>query len=106
MLEPGCFFVEKIFFVPVIEIILFVLLSMTMDAILGFDLFENYTYEIIRKHKEKEEIISSPINKSQALIKFEDLTTKNNEIYEYYIRFTDISSKETFESNHITLKSF
>lgn len=74
--------------------------------ILEFNLFENYTYEIIRKHKEKEEIISSPINKSQALIKFEDLTTKNNEIYEYYIRFTDISSKETFESNHITLKSF
>ena len=74
--------------------------------ILEFNSFENYKYEIIRKHKEKEEIISSPINKSQALIKFEDLTTKNNEIYEYYIRFTDISSKETFESNHITLKSF
>ena len=67
----------------------------------------NNTYNIIRKHKNKEEIISSLNNlKSDKLIKFEDISAKNNEIYEYFIEICEKSTTKKHYSNHIKLKSY
>jgi len=72
--------------------------------IIEFNLPKDFSYEIIRKHKEKEEILSSSFNGEN--IKFEDKTAITNEIYEYFARFCDFSTNELFESNHISLKSY
>ena len=71
--------------------------------ILEFETNQNYKYEIIRKKKNEEEIISSSSNDN--FVKFEDLTAKSSQIYEYYIKFYN-QENLLFESNHITLKSF
>lgn len=72
--------------------------------IIEFETSKEFSYEIIRKQKEKEEILSSSY--SNNLIKFEDQTASSDEIYEYFIRFKNLESSEINESNHITLKSF
>ena len=75
--------------------------------ILVFFVNPNNTYNIIRKHKNKEEIISSLNNlKSDKLIKFEDISAKNNEIYEYFIEICEKSTTKKHYSNHIKLKSY
>lgn len=72
--------------------------------IIEFKTNNNYSYEIIRKTTEKEEIIFS--SSSDKNVKFEDKTAKNNEIYEYFVKFCTFSNNEVFESNHIKLKTF
>lgn len=72
--------------------------------IIQFETNKNYSYQIIRKHKEEEEIISSSINND--IVRFEDVSAQINQIYEYFVRFCDLSSNIIIESNHITLKSF
>lgn len=72
--------------------------------LIEFETNKNFSYEIIRKQKEKEEIISSSI--SENIITFEDSSAISNEIYEYFIRFKNLTNNITTESNHITLKSF
>ena len=72
--------------------------------ILEFNTSKNYTYQIIRISNKKEEVISS--SNSDKNIKFEDISAKNNQIYEYFVRFCDFSNNIFFESNHIILKTF
>ena len=75
--------------------------------ILMFFASKNNTYNIIRKHKNKEEIISSLKNlNNDKTIKFEDISAKNNEIYEYFIEICEKSTTKKYHSNHIKLKSF
>ncbi|MBQ4541460.1 MAG: penicillin-binding protein [Clostridia bacterium] len=75
--------------------------------ILMFFASKNNTYNIIRKHKNKEEIISSLNNlKNDKYIKFEDISAKNNEIYEYFIEICEKSTTKKYYSNSIKLKSF
>lgn len=75
--------------------------------ILMFFASKNNTYNIIRKHKNKEEIISSLNNlKIDKSIKFEDISAKNNEIYEYFIEICEKSTTKKYYSNSIKLKSF
>ena len=90
-------------------------LQLTMSAfnfenrkpIISFFAYQNYTYEIIRISKEKEEIISSynNLNKSE-IIKFEDKSAKSDQIYEYYVKICDKNSSSTYNTNHVKLKSF
>lgn len=72
--------------------------------IIEFNTNNNYSYEIIRKSKEKEEIIFSSSN--DKIVKFEDKTAQNNTIYEYFVKFCTFSNNETIESNHIKLKTY
>ncbi len=72
--------------------------------LIEFNLSKDFSYEIVRKHKEKEEIISSSLNSEN--VKYEDKTAISNEIYEYFARFCNFSTNEIFESNHISLKSY
>ena len=75
--------------------------------ILMFFASKNNTYNIIRKHKNKEEIISSLNNlKNDKYIKFEDISAKSNEIYEYFIEICEKSTTKKYYSNSIKLKSF
>ena len=69
-----------------------------------FKTTKDFSYQIIRRQKEKEEIISS--STSDNVLTFEDSTAISNEVYEYFIIFKNQTSGEIFESNHITLKSF
>ncbi len=75
--------------------------------ILMFFANKNNTYNIIRKNKNKEEIISSLNNlNNNKMIKFEDISAKNSEIYEYFIEICEKSTTKKYNSNHIKLKSF
>lgn len=75
--------------------------------ILSFYVSKNYIYNIIRINKNKEEKISSlsTINNSKN-IKFEDISAKNGQIYEYFIEICEKSSSKKHFSNKIKLKSF
>jgi membrane carboxypeptidase/penicillin-binding protein PbpC len=75
--------------------------------ILIFFANKNYSYNIFRRNKNKEELISSLNNlKNDKYIKFEDISAKNNEIYEYFIEICEKSTTKKYYSNHIKLKSF
>ena len=75
--------------------------------ILSFFASKNYTYNIFRKHKNKEEKISSlKINNDSKIAKFEDISAKSNEIYEYFVEICENSTNKTFKTNKIKLKSF
>lgn len=75
-----------------------------LKPIIEFNLPENYSYQIIRKNKNEEEIISSSSNEN--FIKFEDKTANINNIYEYFVKFCDFYSNTIIESNHIIIKTF
>lgn len=75
--------------------------------ILCFHTSPNYTYNIIRKQNEKEEIISSLTNTQDTKIaKFEDKTAENDKIYEYFVEICEKSSNKTFKTNSIKLKTY
>ena len=46
------------------------------------------------------------LQNNEFIIKFEDISAQNNEIYEYFIRFKNIHNNSVKDSNHITLKSY
>ena len=72
--------------------------------IILFDLQPEYSYKIIRKKENAEEIISSA-NFESSQVKFEDKNAKSNEIYEYFVVFCENSTKKESFSNKIKLKS-
>lgn len=75
--------------------------------ILCFHTSQNYTYNIIRKQNEKEEIISSLTNINDSKIaKFEDKTAENDKIYEYFVEICEKSSNKTFKTNSVKLKTY
>ena len=75
--------------------------------LLCFFVSPNYSYQIIRKNKNKEETISSLQNiKNAKIIKFEDISAKKDEIYDYFVRITKNSTNEIFTTNNCKLKSF
>lgn len=75
--------------------------------ILIFEANENYTYKIIRKQNNKEEIISSLQNvKQPKIIKFVDISAKNNQIYEYLVEICEKSTTKKYQTNTIKLKTF
>ncbi len=88
-------------------------LTLTIDnnenrkPILKFFASKNYIYNIIRKDNKKEEIISSfkSINNSKN-IKFEDISAKNNEIYEYFVEICEKSTTKKYYTNHVKLKAY
>ncbi len=88
-------------------------LTLTVDnnenrkPILKFFASKNYIYNIIRKDNKKEEIISSfkSINNSKN-IKFEDISAKNNEIYEYFVEICEKSTTKKYYTNHVKLKAY
>lgn len=75
--------------------------------ILIFEANENYTYKIIRKQNNKEEIISSLQNvKQPKIIKFVDISAKNSQIYEYLVEICEKSTTKKYKTNTIKLKTF
>lgn len=75
--------------------------------ILIFEANENYTYNIIRKQNNKEEIISSLQNvKQPKIIKFVDISAKNSQIYEYLVEICEKSTTKKYQTNTIKLKTF
>ncbi len=73
--------------------------------ILEFETNKNFIYEIIRAQEKNEEIISSSISNSP--VSFKDETAKSGEIYDYFIRFKNITNKEVvFQTDKTTLKAF
>lgn len=75
--------------------------------ILCFFTSPNYTYNIIRKEKEKEEIISSLENIiNSETIKFTDKNAKSNQIYEYFIEICEKFTNKTYKTNSVKLKTF
>ena len=75
--------------------------------ILCFFSSNKYTYNIIRTHEKKEEIISSFSPKNDLKItKFEDISANSNEIYEYFVEICEKSNNKKYKTNKIKLKSF
>lgn len=75
--------------------------------ILCFFSSPNFSYKIIRKEKNKEEIISSLNNiESSKITKFEDKTAKNNQIYEYFVEICEKSTNKIYKTNSVKLKTF
>lgn len=75
--------------------------------ILSFFATNNYIYHIKRVHKKTEENLSSiSIDSESKIIKYEDISAKSNEIYEYFIEICEKSSNKKFYTNKIKLKSF
>ena len=72
--------------------------------LIKFKSLNNYSYEIIRKQKNEEEIISSSFDNTFNDIKFLDNTAQNNQIYEYFVRFSN--KENTAESNHVIIKTY
>ena len=75
--------------------------------ILCFNALKNCNYFIKRIHEKKEETVSSftSIN-CDKFIKFEDISAKTNEIYEYYIEICEKSTNKIYKTNRIKLKSY
>ena len=74
--------------------------------ILCFTINKNYDFSLIRKHKNKEEIIFSSSENNENFTNFTDKTAKNNEIYTYKLKICDKSKNEEFFSNEIKLKTY
>lgn len=75
--------------------------------VICFKASKNYNYYIKRINEKKEETISSFTSiEYDKTIKFEDISAKNNEIYEYFIEICEKSTNKTYKSNHIKLKSY
>lgn len=75
--------------------------------IFNFELNKNYDYKFHRISQNDNEIIYIPnIDKESKNAKFEDINTKNNEFYEYYLEIKSKTSPFSTESNHIKIKSF
>ncbi len=75
--------------------------------ILSFFTSKNYTYNIIRKEKNKEEIISSlNTDEISKITKFEDISAKNNEIYEYFVEICDKFSDKKYKTKSVKLKTY
>lgn len=75
--------------------------------IICFFVSPNYTYKVIRKEKNKEETISSlnDVNLSK-IAKFEDISAKNNHIYEYFVEICEKSTDKIYKTNSVKLKTF
>ena len=73
--------------------------------IISFELQPEFSYKIIRKKENAEEVISSA-NQYKKFVNFEDKNAKSNEIYEYYVVFYDKTTKNMYFSNKIKLKIF
>lgn len=89
-------------------------LNLTIEAfnfenrkpIITFFASNKYTYNIIRIHEKKEEKISSLSPKDDLkIIKYEDISAKYSEIYEYLIEICDKSSNQKYYTNRIKLKA-
>ncbi len=75
--------------------------------ILCFYASNNYNYNIIRKNKTKEETISSLVGDFESkIIKFEDISAKNTEIYEYFVEICDKYNNHKFNTNSVKLKPY
>lgn len=75
--------------------------------ILCFFTSNQYTYNIIRKDEKKEEIISSFSPKNDLKItKYEDISAKSSEIYEYFVEICEKSNNQKHFTNKVKLKSF
>lgn len=75
--------------------------------IITFFANKNYTYKIKRIHKNKEETLSSlSPNENLKTIKYEDISAKNNEIYEYFVEICEKSTNKITISNKVKLKSY
>lgn len=74
------------------------------QPILCFTLNNCYNYELIRTHKNKEEIIASFLEKNNEKIKFTDESAKQNTIYSYKLKYFN-NSEEHF-SNEVKLKTY
>lgn len=74
--------------------------------IISFIINNDYSYKIIRKKENAEEVISSANISNSNIIKFEDKSAQSNEIYEYFVEFCENSSGKTIRSNSVKLKSF
>ena len=75
--------------------------------ILTFQTIPNFSIEIIRKNKNKEEIISSLNDiKNAKVINFEDKNASSNTIYEYLVHFFNNSTNECLKTNSVKLKTF
>lgn len=75
--------------------------------ILTFQTIPNFSIEIIRKNKNKEEIISSLNDiKNAKVINFEDKNASSNTIYEYFVHFFNNSKNQSLKTNSVKLKTF
>ena len=75
--------------------------------ILSFFTSNNFTYNIKRIQENKEETISSLSPTDELKItKFEDISAKNNEIYEYFVEICEKSTNKIYQTNKIKLKTF
>ena len=74
--------------------------------ILYFKSNKDYEFFLIRKQKNKEEIIVSFLENDNKTINFTDKTAKNNEIYTYRLKVYDKTKKYEFFSNEIKLKTY
>ncbi len=74
--------------------------------ILCFTVNKNYDYFLIRKQKNKEEIIYSSLENNENFVKFIDKTAKLNEICEYKLKICEKSKNNEFFSNTIKLRSY
>ncbi len=85
---------------------LFAINSPNHKPILCFTINKNCDYFLIRKQKEREEIIFSSLQNNENFIKFIDKTAKNNQIYTYKLRICGKLNNEEFYSNEIKLKTY
>lgn len=75
--------------------------------ILSFFASNNFTYNIKRVHEKKEETLSSfSPSENHKIIKFEDISAKSNEIYEYFVEICEKSTTKSNKTNIVKLKSF